>query len=342
MSTSKSDSVIRLGITPGEPAGIGPDLLVRAVQTPRKNSQLIAFADPQLLQQRAALLGLPLVCTPFDATTSPRSNLPSEVFVASIALRCDVVPGELNPVNGGYVLDTLDAAIDACLARKVDAMVTAPVHKGVINEAGVAFSGHTEYLAERTATDKVVMMLATEGLRVALVTTHIPLKDVSAAITRNELEQVLRITYAQMQRDFGIAKPRMLVCGLNPHAGEGGHMGREEIDVINPVLARLQGMDMSVSGPYPADTVFTAKHMAQADVIVAMYHDQGLPVLKYKGFGAAVNITLGLPIVRTSVDHGTALDLVGSDAVDCGSMNVALDVAFEMAQGRLREVKSEF
>ncbi len=338
MSTSKSDAVFRLAITPGEPAGIGPDLLVRSVQSPRSQCQLIAIADPAVLQDRAALLQLPLICTPFDPASEPRTNIPGEIFILSVKTNDAVIPGVLNSANARYVLNTLDFAIDACLAGHVDAMVTGPVHKGVINESGVSFSGHTEYLAERTSTEKVVMMLATEGLRVALVTTHIPLKDVSSAITREELNQVLRITYAQMQRDFGIESPRLLVCGLNPHAGEGGHMGREEIDVINPVLAELQAEGMGIYGPYPADTVFTSKHIEKADVIVAMYHDQGLPVLKYKGFGAAVNITLGLPIVRTSVDHGTALDMVGSSEIDTGSMSVALDVALEMASGRRKEV----
>jgi 4-hydroxythreonine-4-phosphate dehydrogenase len=309
---------------------------------PRENTQIIAIGDPQLLSQRAQLLGLPLRVTLFDRAQSPRQNHPGEIFVQPVSLACGVTPGQLEVGNAKYVLETLDAAIDGCLERSFDAMVTAPVHKGVINDAGVHFSGHTEYLADRTHTQKVVMMLATQGLRVALATTHIPLKDVSGALNRNELEEVLRITHDQMQRDFAIKQPRILVCGLNPHAGEGGHMGREEIDIIIPVLEKLQAEGLRVSGPYPADTVFTPKYMAQADVIMAMFHDQGLPVLKYIGFGAAVNITLGLPIIRTSVDHGTALNLAGTDAVDSGSINVALDVAFEMAMGQRGEIFHEF
>lgn len=338
MSTSKSNDVVRLGLTIGEPAGIGPDLVVRAVQTAQSDRQLIAIGDPSVLQARADMLGMPLQLTPFDAAQPARSNAAAELFVSTVKVAEPVVAGCLNPNNGGYVLATLDRAVQLCQGGDIDAMVTAPVHKGVINEAGVAFSGHTEYLAEATGTDKVVMMLATEGLRVALATTHIPLAEVASAINHAELTQVLRIVDAQMKRDFALPAPRVLVCGLNPHAGEGGHIGREEIDVINPVIAALQGEGMNISGPYPADTVFTPKHMAHADVIVAMYHDQGLPVLKYKGFGAAVNITLGLPIIRTSVDHGTALDLAGSDGVDSGSMAVALDVAAQMARGRRGEI----
>ncbi len=342
MSTSKYNDVVRLGLTIGEPAGIGPDLVVRAVQAAQSDRQLIAIGDPSVLQTRADMLGLPLHVTPFDASQPARSNAVAELFISAVNAVEPVVAGRLNPSNGSYVLATLDRAVQLCQCGAIDAMVTAPVHKGVINEAGVAFSGHTEYLAETTGTDTVVMMLATEGLRVALATTHIPLAKVAGAINYTDLTRVLRIVDAQMKRDFALPTPNILVCGLNPHAGEGGHMGREEIDVINPVIAALQGAGMNISGPYPADTVFTPKHMAQADVIVAMYHDQGLPVLKYKGFGAAVNITLGLPIIRTSVDHGTALDLAGSEGVDCGSMAVALDVAAQMARGRRGEVTHEF
>lgn len=340
MSTSRSNDVVRLGLTIGEPAGIGPDLVVRAVQQPHVDRQLIAIGDPAVLAARAALLGLPLSLVAFDAAQPPRANAVGELFVSAVNSQVDVRPGVLDARNGRYVLDTLDRAVALCSLGDIDAMVTAPVHKGVINESGVSFSGHTEYLAEATKTDKVVMMLATEGLRVALATTHIPLHKVSEAINQPDLMQVLRIINTQMQRDFALARPNILVCGLNPHAGEGGHIGREEIDVIQPVISLLQREGMNISGPYPADTVFTPKYMDSADVIVAMYHDQGLPVLKYKGFGAAVNITLGLPIVRTSVDHGTALDLAGSDRVDTGSMAVALDVAAQMARGRQQGMSS--
>lgn len=214
-------------------------------------------------------------------------------------------------------------------------MITAPVHKGVINEAGIVFSGHTEFLAELTRTEQVVMMLATHGLRVALVTTHLPLKDVASAITPDRLERVTRILHADLRNKFGIDTPRILVCGLNPHAGEGGHLGREEIEIIEPVLERLRGEGMNLVGPLPADTLFTPKYLEHADAVLAMYHDQGLPVLKYKGFGAALNVTLGLPIIRTSVDHGTALDLAGTGRVDIGSLRVALDTAYQMATSRV-------
>jgi 4-hydroxythreonine-4-phosphate dehydrogenase len=227
-------------------------------------------------------------------------------------------------------LQTLDAAIDGCLQNTFAAMVTGPVHKSVINDAGIPFSGHTEYLAEKTHTDKVVMMLATEGLRVALATTHLPLKEVPAAITSTELETVIRILHRDMQNQFGIKQPRILVAGLNPHAGEGGHLGREEIDVIEPVLKKLRGEQMNLIGPLPADTLFTAKYLDHADAVLAMYHDQGLPVLKYKGFGNAVNVTLGLPIIRTSVDHGTALDLAGTGKADMGSLRTAIQYSLDM------------
>ena len=334
MSISRSSDIIRLGLTIGEPAGIGPDLVVNAVQAAQDGRQLIAIGDVNVLSERAEHLGLSLHMLPFDASDPPLANAAGELFVCDISCAVPVVPGVLNPSNARYVIDTLACAVSMCQSGAIDAMVTAPVHKGVINDAGMPFSGHTEYLAEKTATDKVVMMLATEGLRVALATTHLPLRDVADALTQQDLEQVLRIIHAQMLRDFALPQPKILVCGLNPHAGEGGHMGREEIDVINPVIAKLQGEGWAISGPYPADTVFTPKHMANADVIVAMYHDQGLPVLKYMGFGAAVNITLGLPIIRTSVDHGTALDLAASGNIDDGSMQYALASAEHMARGR--------
>lgn len=240
------------------------------------------------------------------------------------------MPGKLNVNNASYILKTLDAAIDGCVSGQFTALVTGPVHKSIINDAGIAFSGHTEYLADKTNTEKVVMMLATEGLRVALATTHLPLKDVSAAITHEELMQVARILYRDMQVQFGIQTPRILVCGLNPHAGEGGHLGREEIETIEPVLQQLRTEGMDFVGPLPADTLFTPKYLNHADAVLAMYHDQGLPVLKYKGFGQAVNVTLGLPIIRTSVDHGTALDLAATGKADLGSLRTALSYAIAM------------
>ncbi|MCY1534570.1 4-hydroxythreonine-4-phosphate dehydrogenase [compost metagenome] len=267
-----------------------------------------------------------------DPSHLPEAPAPAgSLYVWDTPLRVAARPGQLEPENAGYVLETLTRAGQGCLDGLFAGMITAPVHKGVINEAGIAFSGHTEFLADLTATRQVVMMLATRGLRVALVTTHLPLKDVAAAITPDRLQRVSRILHADLVNKFGIAQPRILVCGLNPHAGEGGHLGREELEVIEPTLEGLREEGLNLVGPLPADTLFTPKHLEQCDAVLAMYHDQGLPVLKYKGFGAAVNVTLGLPIIRTSVDHGTALDLAGTGRIDCGSLEVALETAYQMA-----------
>jgi 4-hydroxythreonine-4-phosphate dehydrogenase len=254
--------------------------------------------------------------------------------VLPVTLATNCIAGTLDTRNAHYVLATLSAAIDGCLNQHFAAMVTAPVNKAVINDAGIAFSGHTEFLAQRTGTEQVVMMLATEGLRVALVTTHLPLAKVAEAINASHLEKVLRILQGDLQHYFGLDTPRITVLGLNPHAGEGGHMGTEEIDEIIPCLDKLRAQGFQLTGPLPADTAFTQKHLAQCDTVLAMYHDQGLPVLKYKGFGNAVNITLGLPIIRSSVDHGTALDLAGSGKADLGSLQTALHYAITMAENR--------
>ncbi len=326
-------SVYRIALTPGEPAGIGPDLAVMLAQQALPY-EVVAIADPQLLRARAQQLGLPLQLREINLQDAPRPSAAGELAVLPIALAESAVPGKLNVKNAPYILHTLDAAIEGCIAGYFAALVTGPVQKSIINDAGIAFSGHTEYLAEKTHTHKVVMMLATEGLRVALATTHLPLKDVAAAITEDELTQVTEILQRDMQTQFGIAQPRILVCGLNPHAGEGGHLGREEIEVIEPVLARLRARGMNLIGPLPADTLFTPKYLDNADAVLAMYHDQGLPVLKYKGFGQAVNITLGLPITRTSVDHGTALDLAGTGKADMGSLRTALSYALAMVEAK--------
>ncbi|ACE84802.1 4-hydroxythreonine-4-phosphate dehydrogenase PdxA [Cellvibrio japonicus] len=323
----------RIAITPGEPAGIGPDLVVSLAQEVQPH-QLVAIADPAMLNERATALGLPLMIKPFDPGLPVQPSQPGELVVLPVTLAEAAVPGQLNVKNAPYILRTLDAAIEGCLEGIFAALVTGPVHKSIINDAGIAFSGHTEYLAEKTGTDKVVMMLATEGLRVALATTHLPLKDVPAAITAAELTRVTDILYRDLQTQFGIAVPRILVCGLNPHAGEGGHLGREEIEVIEPVLAQLRAKGMTLIGPLPADTLFTPKYLKDADAVLAMYHDQGLPVLKYKGFGQAVNITLGLPIIRTSVDHGTALDLAATGKADLGSLRTALAYAQTMVSAK--------
>lgn len=326
-------NVYRIALTPGEPAGIGPDLVVTLAQQTQPH-EIVAIADPQLLQARAQQLGVSLRLREVNLQEQPRPGEAGELAVLPVALAQTAVPGTLNVSNAPYILQTLDAAIQGCLAGHFAALVTGPVQKSVINDAGIPFSGHTEYLAEKTHTPKVVMMLATEGLRVALATTHLPLKDVAAAITPDELTQITEILQRDMQVQFGIANPRILVCGLNPHAGEGGHLGREEIEVIEPVLEKLRARGMNLIGPLPADTLFTPKYLDNADAVLAMYHDQGLPVLKYKGFGQAVNITLGLPIIRTSVDHGTALDLAGTGKANLGSLNTALAYALAMVQAK--------
>lgn len=323
----------RLAITPGEPAGIGPELLVQLAQRPWP-AELVAVADPALLAQRAAALKLPLHWSPVDLSAPAQAHQPGHLKCLPVSLTAPCTPGVLNPGNADYVVQTLMQATDACLANHCQGLVTGPVQKSVINDAGIAFSGHTEFLAQRCQVDKVVMMLATEGLRVALVTTHLPLSAVPAAITAESLLEVCDILHRALQHQFGLAQPRVMVLGLNPHAGEGGHMGREEIDIINPCLTALRQRGWDFSGPFPADTAFQPKYLQHCDAVLAMYHDQGLPVLKFQGFGRAVNITLGLPIIRTSVDHGTALDLVGKGLADPGSFEVAINNAIAMAQAK--------
>lgn len=322
----------RFAVTAGEPAGIGPDLcLLMARESPAEI--LIVIASRELLIQRAALLGLEIDIQSVSQDAWPsKASSAYTLYVLDTPLQNPVRAGQLDSRNASYVLETLTRAAQGCLDGHFAGMITAPVHKGVINDAGIPFSGHTEFLAELTGTAQVVMMLATSGLRVALVTTHLPLKDVAAAITRERLQSVIRILHTDLLEKFRIAQPRILVCGLNPHAGENGHLGHEEIDIIEPALAQLRLEGLDLIGPLPADTLFTPKHLQHCDAVLAMYHDQGLPVLKYKGFGAAVNITLGLPIVRTSVDHGTALDLAGTGQIDTGSLAFALETAYQMAR----------
>ena len=319
---------ISLALTPGEPAGVGPDLLIELAQQ-QPQQQLIAFADPEMLLQRAHHLKLPLKLVAPDPL-SPGSAT-GELAIVPVSLAETAVPGLLNIANAPYVLKCLDEAIKACQSDYCQGMVTGPIHKSIISDSGVSFSGHTEYLARKTNTDTVVMMLATEELRVALVTTHLPLKDVSQAINQELLTSVINILHHDLKIKFGIDNPRILVSGLNPHAGESGHLGYEEIDVIEPVLERLRKSGMHLTGPLPADTLFTPKYLKTADAILAMYHDQGLPVLKYHGFGRSANITLGLPIIRTSVDHGTAIDIAGTGRADSGSLRTAINVATQMA-----------
>ncbi|MBA4503146.1 4-hydroxythreonine-4-phosphate dehydrogenase PdxA [Marinobacterium marinum] len=321
----------RIAITPGEPAGVGPELCIQLAQQ-EQACQLVAVADPALLQARAELLGLPLQLLPLDVAAAATPAPPGSLYYQPVSLHAPSEVGRLDPANAAYVLETLTTATQGCLAGTFDALVTAPVHKGVINDAGIPFSGHTEFLEEMTASRKVVMMLATEGLKVALATTHLPLAQVPAAITRPLLEEVIEVLLQDLTRSFGIDNPCILVAGLNPHAGEGGHMGREEIDTITPVLDQFRTRGARLVGPLPADTLFTEHHLRNADAVLAMYHDQGLPVLKYKGFGRAANITLGLPIIRTSVDHGTALDLAGTGQADAGSLLTAVQFALDMAR----------
>ncbi|HDG1694010.1 4-hydroxythreonine-4-phosphate dehydrogenase PdxA [Kluyvera ascorbata] len=319
----------RVVITPGEPAGIGPDLVIQLAQRDWP-LELVVCADGRLLTERATLLGLPLTLLPYSPEKPAAPQRAGTLTLLPVALHAEVTPGTLNVENGRYVVETLARACDGCLNGEFSALVTGPVHKGIINDAGIAFTGHTEFFEERAGAPKVVMMLATEELRVALATTHLPLKAVSDAITPDLLREVITILHDDLQNKFGLAEPHVLVCGLNPHAGEGGHMGTEEIDTIIPVLEELRAKGMNLSGPLPADTLFQPKYLDHADAVLAMYHDQGLPVLKYQGFGRGVNITLGLPFIRTSVDHGTALELAGQGKADVGSFITALNLAIKM------------
>jgi len=310
-------------VTSGEPAGIGPDLCVQLARQTLP-CRLVVIADKGLLQDRAKLLGLPFAFADYIAAADN-----SEPQLLHLPLLAPVIPGKLDPANARYVLNTLERAVAGCLSHEFAAMVTAPLHKGNINDAGILFSGHTEFLAEITRSD-TVMMLAGGGMRVTLATTHLPLKDVAGAITAERLESRLRIIHRDLADKFSIKAPRIAVAGLNPHAGESGYLGREEIDIIIPVLEKLRGQGMHLIGPLPADTLFNPDKLKDYDCIFAMYHDQGLPVLKHASFGRGVNITLGLPIIRTSVDHGTALDLAGTGKADLGSMLAAIDAAVEL------------
>jgi len=323
---------IKLAITPGEPAGIGPDLTIQLAQE-NWNAQLVVFADRAMLLKRAETLGLPLTLIDYSPDNK-QIQQPGQLYISHIPADADTVPGELNAENGHYVVETLRQASEANISGEFDAVVTGPVHKGIINQAGVSFSGHTEYFAQQANCSDVVMMLATEGLRVALVTTHIPLAYVNKAITPERLDNVIGILHHDLKTKFGIEKPRIYVCGLNPHAGENGHLGKEEIEVITPTLDVLRSQGLDLVGPLPADTIFQKKYLDDADAVLSMYHDQGLPVLKYKGFGASVNITLGLPFIRTSVDHGTALDLAGTGDIDKGSFKIAIEEAIKLASTR--------
>ncbi len=320
-----------IALTAGEPAGIGPDLCVELAHAQPPDARLVVIADARLLRERAELLGRPITTVPWDGGRACAPLPPGHLRVAHVPVAAPARAGVLDPANARYVIATIEAAVRHCRGGILDALVTAPVHKGVINDAGLAFTGHTELLAQLTDTARVVMMLVGGGLRVALATTHLPLAAVPAAITVQGLVRTLDILIGALRRDFGVARPRILVASLNPHAGEGGHLGREEIDVIEPALAQARSHGAELIGPLPADTLFNPERLRGADAVLAMYHDQGLPVLKYASFGAGVNVTLGLPMIRTSVDHGTALDLAGTGRAHAGSLREAVALAAELA-----------
>ena len=317
----------RIAVTCGEPAGIGPDLCIQLIQ--QQHGELLFIGDPDVLAHRALQLDMPLSLHLLDSADGRMVHQSGVMNLLPVTFPGEVVCGKLDAVNSAVVLETLDIAVKGCLSGDFSAMVTNPVHKGVINDGGFSFSGHTEYIAAQTG-GYPVMMLACEGLRVALMTTHLPLSEVPAAINGDLINKVMRILHQELQSRFGIDSPEILVCGLNPHAGEGGHLGSEELEIIAPVLEALREEGISSHGPLPADTLFTPRYLKHADAVVAMYHDQGLPVLKHMGFGRAVNITLGLPLVRTSVDHGTALDLAGTGRAEIGSLVAAIDTAQAM------------
>ncbi len=325
----------RLLVNVGEPAGIGPDLCVALAQ--HDLPPLVLIGDLDCLRRRAVQLGIPVALRPWQAEEPWPSHKAGELAVWPIELPQRCRPGELDPANAAAVLAGLDRAVSLLQAGLADALVTGPLHKGVINDAGIPFSGHTEYLAARCGQEEVLMLLAGRGLRVALATTHLPLRAVADALNGRDLERSLRLLHRGLQRDFGLGEARIRVTGLNPHAGEGGHLGREEIEIIAPVVDKLRAEGWAISGPWPADTLFTPRFLEDTDAVLAMYHDQGLPVLKYHAFGEAVNITLGLPIIRTSVDHGTALELAGTGKAEIHSLLHAIQAAADIVRQHWRD-----
>ena len=323
-------AVPRIAITTGEPAGVGPELILEIARQAWP-AELVVLGDARLLASRARALGRQIGIAEFAPGAPPAASRPGRIVVADLPLPAPVVAGRLDPRNAPWVLDLLREACRGCQQGYFDALVTAPVHKGIINDAGMPFTGHTEFLARLTESETPVMLLVAGTLRVALVTTHLALKAVPAAITRSRVETVARILDDGLRRRFGIASPRIVVLGLNPHAGESGHLGTEEIEQINPAIAALRAAGIAATGPVPADTAFIEANLQGVDAVLAMFHDQGLPVLKHAGFGSAVNVTLGLPVIRTSVDHGTALDLAGTGRADAGSLRAAVELAISMA-----------
>ena len=329
---TRNASLPVLAITSGEPSGVGPELCARLPER-KWPAHLITVGDAELIEERLERVGHALIVRPWAPGMPPETGI---FDVLHCPLNRPALVGKPNPENAAYVLKTLDRALDGCTKGVFDGIVTAPVHKGVICEAGILFSGHTEYLADKTGTPRVVMMLVGGGMRVALATTHLPLVDVAKALTQEQLTRTIEILHHDLCASFGLSRPHIFVAGLNPHAGEGGHFGREEIDIITPVLERLRGRGMKLTGPLPADTLFTPQKLKEADAVLAMYHDQGLPVLKHASFGSGVNVTLGLPIVRTSVDHGTAFDLAGTGKANPGSLFAAVELAIDMVKTRRR------
>ncbi len=322
-------TIPRIAITPGEPAGIGPELVVKLAQQ-QYPAQLVAIADPDLLTTTAAQLKLPLTLSELDLSKSACGQQPGELTIIPVSLAKAVIPGQLNQANADHVLTCLQTATHHCIQHELSALVTGPVQKSIINAAGLAFSGHTEYLAKLANVDHVVMLFVAKQLRVALLTTHVALAEVPKLITAKKLQATLTLIQKYLTQYFAIKDPRIVVCGLNPHAGENGYLGREEIDIMIPALAQLRDQGMKVSDPLPADTVFTPQSLQQTDVVLAMYHDQGLPVIKHYGFSEAVNMTLGLPFIRTSVDHGTALDIAGKGIADVSSLQHATQMAIQL------------
>lgn len=320
----------RILITPGEPAGIGPDIVAEVAQQSWP-AELVVITDPEMLIARAKHIDLPLKLTEFSLSEPPSAHTPSTLKIIPVKLPVPVVPGQLQIANASFVIECLTLATDLCLKNQADALVTGPVQKSVINEAGITFTGHTEFLAARCQASQVIMLFVVDLLKVALLTTHIPLYQVAKAITQHKIITTVQLLNHELKNRFGIKKPVILVSGLNPHAGEGGHLGREEIDIIEPALNVLRKENIHVMGPLPADTLFTQKYLHTADAVLAMYHDQALPVVKNIGFDRAVNVTLGLPIIRTSVDHGTALDIAGSKKANAGSIQEAIKLAITLS-----------
>src|SRR5579872_4514760 len=323
------NTIQRIIITSGEPAGIGPDITVQIAQQ-SWDAELIVVADPELLTDRAKQLNLSLKLIPFDPHASLETHQPGSLKIIALPLNHPVKPGQLNVLNAEYVIRSLEIASDHCQQNITQALVTGPVHKGIINEAGVVFTGHTEFLAERSKVNQSIMLFVTPQTKVALATTHLALADVPRAITQNKLKTILRLLQLELCQKFRLTNPKILVCGLNPHAGEQGHLGREEIEIISPALQELRKEQINVIGPLPADTIFTDNRLRECDAVLAMYHDQALPVVKYMSFGHAVNVTLGLPYIRTSVDHGVALDVAGTMHADASSLAEAVKLAIKL------------